>query len=170
MNRPHHLHPLDHPAERGKTLPVRVPHASEIERRLIADADEEAVRGRVRAGTPHRDRAVNMQDPRIGGPLQRDRREGVRRRLGISAAISAALDDRDPDGIVGLVFGVHGAEEGAAVVVPTVQVAEEVAGGHGSPVDIDLQFEGAHFGFDDDPHGIVGCWWGEREAAGHERQ
>ena len=111
-----------------------------------------------------------MQDPRIGGPLQRDRREGVRRRLGISAAISAALDDRDPDGIVGLVFGVHGAEEGAAVVVPTVQVAEEVAGGHGGPVDIDLQFEGAHFGFDDDPHGIVGCWWGEREAAGHERQ
>jgi len=165
VNRPHHVHAIDHPAERGKALAVGVPHASDIEGRLVADADEETVGRRVRAGSPHRDSSIDVPESRLAGPLERDRGEGVRCRVGIAAA----LNDRDPDGVVGLVLRVHRAEEGAAVVVSTVDVAEEVGRGHGGAADVNLQFEGAHFGFDDDPDRIVG-WCGDRDTAGSQRQ
>ena len=47
MDATHDLHAADNAAEGGESLAVGVPGPSEVERRLVADADEELVAGRV---------------------------------------------------------------------------------------------------------------------------
>ena len=95
-----------------------------------------------------------------------DRGEALDRRI----PIPATLDDRDPDGIVRLVVLVHRPVEDAVIVVSAVDIAQEIGRRGRSPVDVDLQLEGAHVGFDDDEDGVVGCGRGAREANGPEPQ
>src|SRR3982750_1687631 len=40
----HDVHPARHSAERGEALPIEIPMTAEVERGLVADADEEARR------------------------------------------------------------------------------------------------------------------------------
>src|SRR5829696_8931529 len=63
LNRPHHIHAPRHATERSKALTIQVAVPTEVERRLVADADEEARRRRVGATSGHRQRTVQMTQP-----------------------------------------------------------------------------------------------------------
>ena len=89
-------------------------------------------------------------------PVSEVRSSGMGGKDSISdVRIPPALDDRDADGVVGLVVRVHGPEEGAVVVEPVVDIAEEVGRSDGCPIDVDLQFERTHLRLDDDPGGVL---------------
>jgi hypothetical protein len=60
MYSPDDCHPLPDETKRGGALPIRKSPASEIELRLVADADKEATIRLARPETPHRYDAVAM--------------------------------------------------------------------------------------------------------------
>src|SRR5262249_630721 len=124
LDGPDHLHALDHAAEGGESLAVRVALAAEVQLRLVADAQEEVRGGGVRAGAVQGDGAGLVRQPGVALPLQLDRREPVPG----PARVDAGLDDRYLHLVAGLVVGPHRAVEAAAVVELAVHVAQEVGG------------------------------------------
>src|SRR4029077_17726978 len=72
LNRPHHVHALQHAAERGEPLAIGIARAAEVERRLIVDADEPARRGAVGLPAGHRDHAVGVAQAGDARALERD--------------------------------------------------------------------------------------------------
>ena len=75
MNRTYDVHPFNHDAKRGEALAVRISMSAKVERRLVADADEEVRRRAVRPGARHRNRAVDMMKTRLIGTLEHDGRK-----------------------------------------------------------------------------------------------
>ena len=139
------VHAFGDPAEGGEALAVGVTLAPEIEGGLVADADEEVGFGGVGVlAAGHGEGAVFVEKAGDGGAFEGDEREG----RGLFA--SPTLDDVDLDGVVGLVVRFDGAMEKAAVVLTGVDVAEEAGDGFGCVLSVDLGFDVAEGGFDDD--------------------
>ena len=79
LNLPHDVHPAHDAAERRKPLTVGIAGAPEIERWLIADADEELAAPSIFSCTRHRHGAVLVREARDAGALERDRRRSTTR-------------------------------------------------------------------------------------------
>jgi hypothetical protein len=69
------LHTFDDPAEGGKALAVRVSVATEVERWLIADADEEVVLRCIGTVSRHGNCALDMFQAGVAGTFQWDWRK-----------------------------------------------------------------------------------------------
>jgi hypothetical protein len=94
-------------SERGKSLPVGLPRAAEVERGLIPDADRKRVACGIGRRPGHRERTVRVLQAGHARPLQRD----GRKKLASALAAARGLDDRDLDGFVHLVVGADDAKK-----------------------------------------------------------
>ncbi|MCU0252706.1 MAG: hypothetical protein MUE61_21145 [Vicinamibacterales bacterium] len=144
--------PSDDAAEGGEALAVRVAGAAEVERRLVADADEEVGGGGVGTGPCHRDRAVLVEDSRHARALERDGGEGVSSARGVDPGLNH-LDLHRPRGLR--------LEPGrpmhpAAVVEAAVHVFQKIRGRDRRSCRVDLDLERAKGGVESHADGLRG--------------
>ena len=148
----HDIHPSHHSPEGSEALAIRVSLPTEVQLRLITNADEEIRGGRVGAVPRHGDRAVPVGKPRFRGSLQPDRGEILR-----PEGVETALDDFDPYRVFGLIVGPDGPVKPPAAVETLVDIAKKVTGRRRCSHSVHFHFHAAERSLDHDARKILRC-------------
>ena len=106
----------------AERLAVGLARAGEVERGLVAEAEEKVLGCGIGCVAGHGDGAVEVAEAGVAGAFEGDGWKSLR----LLFRIGLGLEDGDFHRVGGLVFRGDGAEESSAVVETLVDVAEEV--------------------------------------------
>jgi len=159
MDAAHHLHTAYHAAKDGKPLPIGVAGAAVVERRLVADADEEVRTRRIGPAARHREGAIEVFQAGVARALQGDGVEAL-----TPLPVDTCLHNLDEDVLPRLVVEPNRPVEPASVVSPHIDVAQEIGDGDRRASPVEFYLDIAELGLDqhDDPTDFLAARFGLR--------
>lgn len=134
LNLPHHIHPINNPAERREALTIGVAPAAEVQLRLIPNADKKLRVCRAGFISRHRNDSVFVADSCLHRGFVRDGRQFLR----MLVILQAALNHLDLELVTRLIIHPHHAIKPRARKTILVHIPQEVRNGHRRPQRMQL--------------------------------